>query len=185
MKVLVLSDTHGSLEVTSKVFELVGKVDLVFHLGDVLYHGPRNPIPRGYDPMGLAEFLREKRVIYVRGNCDADVDLMVLGLQEIPRMAMEYFENLKVLLLHGDQLEEMDVVSFAKEHGCQVVLFGHTHVPTVEKREGVLLLNPGSPSLPKSQHPGTCGLIDTETGCFSLFNTEGSLIKEVRILDGS
>lgn len=183
MRILVLSDTHGSLEATRRVFESAGEVDLVFHLGDVLYHGPRNPIPHGYDPMGLAEFLKGKRVIYVRGNCDADVDLMVLGLQEVSRMAMEYFGNLKVFLLHGDQLEEMDAVSFAKEHGCQAVLFGHTHVPTLEEREGVLFLNPGSPSLPKSQHLGTYGLIDTEMGCLFLFQIDGSLIKEVRILD--
>lgn len=69
MKIGVLSDTHGSLVQTKKALDAIGKCDLYIHLGDVLYHGPRNPLFKSYNPQELAIFLRDKEITYIKGNC--------------------------------------------------------------------------------------------------------------------
>lgn len=151
MRILVISDTHGSLKNWEKIKNIVDSVDEVFHLGDILYHGPRNPLPDGYDPKNLAEELKKTNVNYVRGNCDADVDLKVLNIQEMPKQIIEYFGNLPVYFFHGEVIEDdgFDLIAFAKKHDVKIVLHGHTHIPKIEEIEGVVVANPGSLSLPK------------------------------------
>ncbi len=180
MKILVISDTHGSLDRTVKIFSIVKNPDLVFHMGDVLYHGPRNPIPEDYNPSKLAEFLRGRSISYVRGNCDADVDIMLLGLSEIPRISVEYIGDFKILRMHGDQFNENDILDVLKHHECDVLIYGHTHVPRIEKRENFLIFNPGSPSLPKKGN-GSFGIIEVVKGfmIFKLLNLEGEILEEV------
>ena len=78
MKIGIISDTHGSITDFKKAMEYLEDADKIIHLGDVLNHGPRNPIPEGYDPAGLAELLAEDdRFVFVKGNCDSEVDEMV------------------------------------------------------------------------------------------------------------
>ena len=158
MRVVVVSDTHGSVTAWRKITDVVGKDELFLHLGDVLYHGPRNPIPNGYDPKNLSEILKEFRIDFVRGNCDADVDIMVLGLPEVPKVAEQTFGNWKVLMVHGEDLD--DEIGFAKKHGADVLLRGHTHIPKITNESGVIVLNPGSPSIPKGGFPPTFSVLD-------------------------
>ncbi|PLV59838.1 phosphodiesterase [Thermotoga sp. KOL6] len=185
MKIVVLSDTHGEFSATKRALELAGKFDEIWHLGDVLYHGPRNPLPADYNPKELTSLLKRYRVRYIRGNCDADVDVRFLGIPEMPRIGMEFLEDVKVLLLHGDQFEyeESDTVKLAKTYRCDVILFGHTHVPLIERKEGILILNPGSPSLPKSSVGPTFGIIDTKSKKFYLYSLEGTILEEVSFVD--
>ncbi len=158
MKVVVVSDTHGSITAWRSIVNLVGRDHLFLHLGDILYHGPRNPLPDGYDPKSLAEELKNYRIDFVRGNCDADVDAMVLGLPEIPEIAEETFGNWKVLMTHGEDLE--DERAIAKGHNVDVLLRGHTHIPKIEKHDEVIVINPGSPSLPKGGFPPSFAILD-------------------------
>ena len=160
MRVYVVSDTHGSVTSWRKIIDITGESDLFFHLGDVLYHGPRNPIPEGYDPKTLAEELKKFRMDYVRGNCDADVDVMVLGLAEMPKVAEESIEGWKIVMIHGEDLE--DEFEFLRSRNAQVLLRGHTHIPKMEIESGMMVLNPGSPSLPKGGFPPTFAILDIE-----------------------
>ena len=180
MRVVVVSDTHGSVTSWRKIVDIVGKDNLFLHLGDVLYHGPRNPIPDGYDPKTLAEELKNFRIDFVRGNCDADVDIMVLGLPEVPKVAEQTFGNWKVLMVHGEDLD--DEVGFAKNHGAKVLLRGHTHIPKVEKSSGVIVINPGSPSIPKGGFPPTFSILDFDDDLLTvrILDLNGSeIMKEV------
>ncbi|ACM23642.1 MAG: uncharacterized protein PWQ80_1305 [Thermotoga sp.] len=185
LKILVVSDTHGAFSPVEKILKIAGAFDEIWHLGDVLYHGPRNPLPDDYNPKELASLLKKYRIRYIRGNCDADVDVRFLGIPEMPRIGIEYLDDVKILLVHGDQFEydEGDPTLLAKSHDCGVILFGHTHVPMVEKRGGILLINPGSPALPKSEDGPTFGIIDTERKKFQLRSLEGDLLEEVSLVD--
>ena len=113
------------------------------------------------------------------------MDVRFLGIPEMPRIGIEYLDDVKILLVHGDQFEydEGDPTLLAKSHDCGVILFGHTHVPMVEKRGGILLINPGSPALPKSEDGPTFGIIDTERKKFQLRSLEGDLLEEVSLVD--
>ncbi len=155
MKILVVSDTHGSVkawEDIEKLFDLK-EFTSIFHLGDVLYHGPRNPLPDGYDPKSLVERLKNYRINYIRGNCDADVDLKVLSVQEMPKVTMEYFGDFSFLLVHGEIFEENDIRLFVRDTSAQFIIHGHTHVSKVDEIEGKYVINPGSTSLPKNGTP--------------------------------
>ncbi len=149
MKIALVSDTHGSVYYWRKIERVLSDVDMIWHLGDVLYHGPRNPLPEGYDPKTLAEVLKDYSINYVRGNCDADVDIIVLGFPEMSRVVEEYIGEVKVVMVHGDVLSKDDEESFAEYHDAKLLLRGHTHIPRVEKKGNIWVLNPGSLSLPK------------------------------------
>ncbi|HOP83040.1 MAG TPA: phosphodiesterase [Fervidobacterium sp.] len=155
MRILVMSDTHGSLKALLDIQEQfdLGQFDAIFHLGDVLYHGPRNPLPEGYDPKGFVEVLKNYRIKYIRGNCDADVDLKVLGLAEMPRISIDYFGDFSFLLIHGEQFEENSLEQFLNAKDVHFLLHGHTHIPKIEEFSGKVVINPGSTSLPKGGTP--------------------------------
>lgn len=163
MKLLVASDIHGSAVWCKKMlgaFEKEGADKLVL-LGDILYHGPRNPLPDGYAPQEVFAMLNPiaDRIIAVRGNCDSEVDQMVLDFNVSSDYAVLYDGATKITLSHGHR----PVPPLGKG---DVYITGHTHVPlnAVEK-EGYLHLNPGSVSLPKdgSAH----GYIVYENGNFA------------------
>ncbi|MBO8160437.1 MAG: phosphodiesterase [Thermosipho sp. (in: Bacteria)] len=162
MKILVVSDTHGSLFYWKKINHLLNQVNEIFHLGDVLYHGPRNPLPEGYNPKELAEELKKYKINYVRGNCDADVDLKVLGIQEMPKQIFEFFGDYSIFMLHGEIVEEdnVDLYKLAKNHEAKILLHGHTHIPKIEEKNGIIIANPGSLALPKENNQPTYMIIE-------------------------
>lgn len=167
MKLLIASDVHGSAYWCRRLlerFESEGADKLVL-LGDILYHGPRNPLPDEYDPKAVFEMLNAiaDRIIAVRGNCDSEVDQMVLDFNISSDYAVIYDGNRKLTLSHGHRqappLGEGDVY-----------LTGHTHEPlNCREKEGYLHLNPGSVSLPKDEK-NTHGYILYDNGGF-IFQT--------------
>ncbi|MBR5259500.1 MAG: phosphodiesterase [Eggerthellaceae bacterium] len=150
MKLIITSDIHGSALSTELLMQHVDKEqpDFIVLLGDLLYHGPRNPLPEGHDPMRVAELLNAKheQIIAVRGNCDAEVDQMVLNFPCMGDFAELDDAGRTLFFTHGhvfspDKHPELNAGSF--------FFSGHTHVKTNEERNGVTYVNPGSTSLPK------------------------------------
>lgn len=162
MKFLIASDIHGSAKWCRLLLEAFEreKADMLLLCGDILYHGPRNPLPDKYAPMEVAEMLSSVRdkILCVRGNCDSEVDQMVLPFPLTPDYAAVYADGKKIYLSHGHR----DVPPL---NDGDVYVTGHTHVPHKVCEDGVLYLNPGSVSLPKdgSAH----GYIVYENGEFA------------------
>jgi len=164
LKIGIVSDTHGDLRTCRRVWEkCFGDAQLVIHAGDVLYHGPRNPIAEGYDPAGLAEFLNACPVplLVARGNCDADVDRLVLQYPLPPFLFMQ-FGGLRIMVEHGDGsgLDRQYMVDTGRKYGVHLFITGHTHQRMLEKVEEVVILNPGSPSLPKGDGKPSVALLE-------------------------
>lgn len=150
MKIGVISDTHGSLKNTKKALEILEDCDTILHLGDVLYHGPRNALPEDYNPKVLAVLLKSKKnIIYTRGNCDSDVDQMVIEHDLTNKKRFLNIGKFRILTVHGYEEDENYRLRLAKSNKCDIVITGHTHKKVLEEKDGVILLNPGSPSIPK------------------------------------
>ncbi|MCQ2104824.1 MAG: phosphodiesterase [Fibrobacter sp.] len=216
MRALILSDIHGSAAAARKALAHFERLhcDKIFLLGDTLYHGPRNPLPEGHGPMGVVEALRPygNKIVAVRGNCDADVDLMMLDFVKIEDEyavvedqvtdAAGKQKTIRLFLSHGhifmpecfpanalDQLEPAAPSNSADQAQGRTIdayLYGHTHIYQLQKNfKGVLMVNPGSTSLPKGGNPATFGLYDSalanENGPkFSIHELEtGKLLQQV------
>lgn len=161
MKYLFASDIHGSAYYCRKLLEAYkqsGAKRLIL-LGDILYHGPRNDLPREYAPKEVIALLNEyKKEIYcVRGNCDTEVDQMVL---EFPIMA-----DYGLFELNGRTFYATHGHIFNKDHlppvlPGDILIHGHTHILMAEIAEGITILNPGSVAIPKGGNPPTYGLLD-------------------------
>lgn len=163
MKLFICSDIHGSAVWCKKVVDkfLEEGADKLIILGDVLYHGPRNPLPDGYSPKEVCELLNPlaDKIIAVRGNCDSEVDQMVLDFNVSSDYATICDGKMRITLSHGHR-----AVPPLKQG--DVYITGHTHVPlNVVESEGYLHLNPGSVSLPKENTAH--GYIIYENGKFT------------------
>lgn len=162
MKVLFFSDVHGSPESLRLLLRRAEewKPDLFVLLGDVLYHGPRNPLRPDYAPQeaaGLLNPLRD-RILAVRGNCDAEVDQLLLEFPVMSDSSLLFADGRKFFLTHGHLWSPEKLPPVA---GDSVFAFGHIHQPVLERLAcGVTVFNPGSISLPKGGHPASFG-------CFS------------------
>lgn len=177
MKIAILSDTHGSLTAFNRVLEIAGPCDLILHAGDILYHGPRNPLPEGYSPQELAGAINALKVPFVAaaGNCDAPIDQALLSVPIQAPYALLYLENYKILVSHGDDPSLEELIQLARKWNIKLLIAGHTHVKQLEKTEGLILLNPGSCALPKD---GIASMAMLEDSTISLINLEnGQIIK--------
>ncbi|GFN21855.1 phosphodiesterase [Thermanaeromonas sp. C210] len=161
----VTSDTHGDVSAWEKALELWGPVDLILHAGDVLYHGPRNPLVAEYRPPKLAERINASSVplLIARGNCDAEVDQMVLEWPLQSPLVLLQTPFLRLIAVHGHGMDKGAMAGLARRYRADVLVCGHTHVPLLEEVDGILLFNPGSPSLPKGKEGPTVGLIEGRT----------------------
>ena len=166
MKLLIASDLHGSAYYCGKLMEVLEefKPDKLLLLGDLLYHGPRNDLPREYAPKQVIGMLSEHKDIItaVRGNCEAEVDQMVLPFSCMADFAQLEVDGVLFHLTHGhhdgpDKLPELPEGS--------VFLSGHTHVKMDEVRQGIRCINPGSVSIPKD---GSHSCMTYENGEFSV-----------------
>ncbi|MDL2260510.1 phosphodiesterase, partial [Deltaproteobacteria bacterium OttesenSCG-928-K17] len=166
---------HGSLLQTEKIMAVGAETgaDRLLLLGDILYHGPRNPLPAQYDPAGVVKILAEAPfpVIAVRGNCDAEVDELVLPFH-LAESAWLLDGRAKIFAIHGHQLKINGGLLDAPNGGA--VLSGHSHVPTAEIKGDIHFWNPGSTSLPKQNFPPSYGLYDQ--GRFSVITFEGETL---------
>ena len=164
MKFVIASDIHGSAYWCRKLMELVNKEnpDRLILLGDVLYHGPRNDLPREYGPKQVIPMLTEwaDRIVCVRGNCEAEVDQMVLPFPCMSDYSMVVDGNTTLYLTHGHLWNPDKLPKLA---GNTVFLYGHTHVKFDQVVDGIRCLNPGSVSIPKD---GSLSCIFYENGEF-------------------
>lgn len=174
MKIGVISDTHGCAETWIKVCKrFFSDVDFIIHAGDILYHGPRNSIPTEYNPKLLAELINSSSIpiIAACGNCDAEVDNMVLDIPIQSPYCHIMMNNLRIIVNHGHKLTKAEQHEMASRYKASIFITGHTHVAEVESGNGVLFLNPGSPAMSKrSDGRGTIAILD-DYGV-KLFDTE-------------
>lgn len=150
MKLMFASDLHGSFTYTQKVIEAYQEeqAEKLILLGDLLYHGPRNSLPAGYDPQKVADLLNsvKEQLLCVRGNCDADVDQMVLAFPIMADYMILYLSGRMIFVTHG-HLYHQDHLPMLKQG--DVLLHGHTHVQAMDDKGDYYYLNPGSAALPK------------------------------------
>lgn len=181
MKLFFASDLHGSLPATKETIDLftASEADHLILLGDLLNHGPRNPIPEGYSPTQVAELLNQysKQIIAVRGNCDSEVDQVLLSFPMMMDYAWILLESgQRLFLTHGHlynankrpELSEGDVLAH-----------GHTHVPVAELQDGITVFNPGSMTLPRNGLPRSYGLMDGQL--FTVKTPEGEILAQTTI----
>lgn len=162
MKILFFSDIHGVPSTLEKVLEHADRlaVDRLVILGDLLYHGPRNGVPDFYDPKKVAELLnaRKNSILAVRGNCDCEVDQMMLDFPVLSSYAELSADNCRFFLTHGHVYNASNLPPIPDN---TILVHGHTHIPQITPLEdGIVIFNPGSISLPKNNHPRTFGLSD-------------------------
>lgn len=150
MKLLIASDIHGSAFWCRRLCEIVDaeQPDKLILLGDLLYHGPRNDLPREYAPKQVIPMLSRyaDRILAVRGNCEAEVDQMVLPFPCMADYALLNCREQDFYLTHGHLWNPDNLPPLAEG---TVFLSGHTHVKLDENRDGIRCLNPGSVSIPK------------------------------------
>ncbi len=150
MKYFIASDIHGSLEYAERLFKAfeAEEADKILLLGDLLYHGPRNDLPDGYAPKAVIELLNryKDRILCVRGNCDTEVDQMVLDFPIMAEYAVLTMGDVTVYATHGHVFGEEHPPKLA---GGEILLCGHTHVPVCRPKERFVYMNPGSVSIPK------------------------------------
>lgn len=152
MNIGIISDTHGCANTWEKIYnKYFSECDFIIHAGDILYHGPRNDIPKEYDPKRLAELLNNSPVpiIAACGNCDADVDSMVLTMPIQSPYAYIMVDGLRIVANHGHNLTEEMKREMAGKFKADLFITGHTHVASLEKHNGIVYLNPGSPAMSK------------------------------------
>ena len=172
MKLLIASDIHGSAQYCRQLMEAIEKEKpaKVLLLGDLLYHGPRNNLPMEYAPKEVAAMLNgiKEKLICVRGNCDSEVDQMMLEFPVLSDSAMLFCDGMSIFAAHGHH-------DFPSLESGDVVVSGHTHVPVDYVKDGVRYINPGSVSIPKedSWH----GYIVLEEGKFIWKNLSGEIEK--------
>jgi len=150
MKLIIASDIHGSAYWCGSRMDVVEqeKPDRILLLGDLLYHGPRNDLPRDYAPKQVIPMLSAyaDRIIAVRGNCEAEVDQMVLPFPCLADFSQLYADGKLLYLTHGHHHNPDNLPPLPER---SIFLFGHTHVKLDEMRKGIRCLNPGSVSIPK------------------------------------
>ena len=178
MKLMIASDLHGDADSTAHLleqFHASGAERLVL-LGDLLYHGPRNDLPAGYSPKKVIALLNEVRdlLLCVRGNCDTEVDQMVLTFPMLSDIACLFSDGHTIFAAHGHH-------DAPPLRAGDILLGGHTHIPVFEKRataDGTtyLHINPGSVSLPKENSPKSYVVMDGDRVTFHTL--EGEVYRE-------
>lgn len=163
MVLLIASDIHGSALYCEKLLYLMKKeqADYLILLGDILYHGPRNDLPEGYAPKKVVAMLNplKDRILCIQGNCDAEVDQMVLDFPIINGYQIKNFCGRRIFLTHGHHYNIDKKPDAGLLDGAGYVIYGHTHIPLKQQIDGIWYLNPGSVSIPKE---------DSRRGCIKM-----------------
>lgn len=180
MKLLIASDIHGSAYYCRKLLEAYKKeeADKLILLGDILYHGPRNDLPEEYAPKEVIAMLNpmKQEILCVRGNCDTEVDQMVLEFPILADYGFLYERGRVIFLTHGHVFNENHLPMLKKG---DILLHGHTHVPVCREHEEYIYMNPGSVSIPKegSEH----SYMTYEDGIFIWKNLDREAYLEYRV----
>jgi putative phosphoesterase len=161
MKIFVASDIHGSAFWCRKMIEAykTEKADLLLLLGDILYHGPRNDLPEEYAPKQVLAMLNELKsdIMCVRGNCDTEVDQMVLDFSVLSETALLFADGKKIIATHGHIKNDENPPAMAQD---SLLLCGHTHIQGIKECDGFTYVNPGSVSIPKGGTPNGYAIIE-------------------------
>lgn len=180
MKILFLSDIHGSLPALERVLSFYDAegYELLVLLGDILNYGPRNGLCEGLDPTAIADRLNERaeHIMAVRGNCDSEVDGMLLHFPIQADYALILLpDGRRVFATHGHVYNEQNL---PVSPSCDVFISGHTHLPhiTPATSQTPMLINTGSPTFPKGGNPPTFATLD-EDGVFRLRLLDGSAME--------
>lgn len=178
MKYMFASDVHGSAFYCRKMLEAfeMEKAERLVLLGDLLYHGPRNDLPKEYAPKEVITMLNSmKNKIYaVRGNCEAEVDQMVLEFPVMADYCVLAVGDKTIYVTHGHVYNTSNLPPLQEG---DVLMHGHTHVLKAEQMEGYIWLNPGSVSIPKEDNPPTYAVL--EDGIFYIKDFDGNIIKSI------
>ena len=180
MKLMFASDIHGSAYYCGKMLEAyqAEEAGRLILLGDILYHGPRNDLPKEYAPKEVIAMLNlmKNDICAVRGNCEAEVDQMVLDFPVMADYCVILADGKAIYATHGHIYNENNLPPL--KNG-DILIHGHTHVLKAEKREDYTLLNPGSVSIPKEGNPPSYAIL--EDGLFTIKGFDGTIIKELQL----
>lgn len=180
MKYLFASDIHGSAYYCRKLLDAFREeqAERLVLLGDLLYHGPRNDLPKEYAPKEVIALLNEhKNKIYaVRGNCEAEVDQMVLEFPVMADYCILSVDGRTIYATHG-HIYNQDNLPPLQEG--DILIHGHTHVLKAQQMDGYILLNPGSVSIPKEGNPATYAVL--ENSIFTIKDFDGNTVREMRL----
>lgn len=165
MKLFICSDIHGDLDSMENALRLAKEenADKMLILGDLLYHGPRNDLPKTYAPKKVIELLNANKnlILSVRGNCDTEVDQMVLEFPILADYALLELDGLSVFATHG---HHHNTQTPPPMKSGDILLHGHTHVLKIESfGDGNVYINPGSIALPKENNPRTYAIYESRT----------------------
>lgn len=183
MKWFIASDIHGSAVFCERLLEAFARerADKLLLLGDLLYHGPRNDLPEGYAPREVAALLnrRKEKIFCVRGNCEAEVDQMMLEFPVLGDYCLLEAAGKLVFATHGHHFCMEAPPALQKG---DVLLHGHTHIPAKDGSKGFWYLNPGSVSIPKEGSPR--GYMTLEGGLFLWKTLDGAEYDRLALSDG-
>ncbi|MCT4593809.1 MAG: phosphodiesterase [Anaeromicrobium sp.] len=180
MKLMFVSDIHGSIYYAKRAIEILEKekAQALILLGDILYHGPRNPLPKEYNPKEVAELLNKykDKIVAIRGNCDSEVDQMVLDFPISADYNYILHGDKRLFLTHGHIYNEnnMDRLSSG-----DVLIHGHTHIPVAKEVGDKYVINPGSITLPKENNPNSYGVL--ENNLFQIKDLRGNVLKSISL----
>lgn len=164
MKIMIASDIHGSAYYAQIIKDAFHQhnCDKLLLLGDLLYHGPRNPLPYEYNPKEVIEILNSLKhnIIAVRGNCDAEVDQMVLSFPLMSDYTIISVDGYQIFASHG-HIYSPQKLPMLNEN--DVFVFGHIHIPMAKKENLIHIINPGSITLPKENTPHTYAILENKT----------------------
>lgn len=154
MKIMIASDIHGSAYYCKKMLDAYRKenADKLLLLGDLLYHGPRNDLPKEYNPKEVSAMLNDlsDEILCVRGNCDAEVDQLMLDFPILAEYCILYLNGRMIFATHGHHFNEETLPKLKKG---DILLNGHFHVPSCTDHGDYIYMNPGSVSIPKENSP--------------------------------
>lgn len=181
MKLFFMSDIHGSIYFLEKAIERfeAEKADYLVILGDALYHGPRNALPKDYNPKEVCELLNKykEKIIAVRGNCDSEVDQMIINYPMMSDYSIILYNGKRLFLTHGHIYNKENLPNLSEN---DVIIHGHTHIPVAEKLDTVFLLNPGSISIPKGNSPHSYAVLENDL--FEIKDLSGHTFKEISLV---
>ena len=173
MKLLIISDIHGSNYYANKILEIneKEKPDKIILLGDLYYHGPRNNLTKEYSPMEVAKILNslKDKILAVKGNCDAEVDQMISEFKLESNISLEV-NNLNVFFTHGHRYN----IDKLPKKNIDMLIYGHVHTGFIKEKDGIIVANAGSISLPKNNTEHSYLILDEKQ--LTLKNTEGKII---------
>ena len=175
MKLLIISDIHGSSYYANKILEINEKEnpDKIILLGDLYYHGPRNSLTKEYSPMEVAKVLNslKDKILAVKGNCDAEVDQMISEFKLENNILLEV-NNLNIFFTHGHRYN----IDKLPKKKIDMLIYGHVHTGFIKEKDGIIIANAGSISLPKNNTEHSYLILDEKE--IILKNVEGKIIDE-------